>query len=146
MAEAPNAIAALRPSEAKAVSAGAESVGALLDVLTDEYSRKIVSSTVLLGRTVEEICSERVIPVSTCYRKVRRLVDLGLLVAEGRGKGGRKRNLAYRSAFSRVRVEMRDGEVFVHLTANPGVPEGVNPRAQATPLGRDPVPTLLSEP
>ncbi|MDA4135201.1 MAG: winged helix-turn-helix domain-containing protein [Thaumarchaeota archaeon] len=126
MTDVPNAIATLGPSETKTVSASVESVGALLDVLTDGYSRKIVSSTVLEGRTVDEICSAQQIPVSTCYRKVRRLVDQGLLVAERSATTRGKRNVAYRSAFSCVRVEMKDGQVFVHLTVNPGVAKSGN--------------------
>jgi hypothetical protein len=121
MTDAPNAIATLSPSEVNSVSSSAEAVGALLDLLTDECSRKIFSSTVLRGRTVDQICSEQMIPVSSCYRKVRRLVGQGLLVAEMRGREGGKRNVAYRSAFSCVRIQMKEGEVSVHLTVNSGV-------------------------
>jgi hypothetical protein len=136
----PSVITTGRPSEPKDAGAAVpvDSVGsatALMDALTDECSRKIVSSTVSVGRTVEEICSDQRIPVSTCYRKVKQLVSQGVLtverkVATGKGKG----HAVYRSVFSSLRVEMKDGEVSVYVLANPVVAERLGHQGQVTRL------------
>lgn len=102
------------------VVTGVESASALLDALTDEFSRRIVGSTVSLGKSIEEIASEQLIPVSTCYRKVKQLVNQGVMLVERKAApGGGKGHAVYRSTFSGLRVEMRDGDVFVHVTVNP---------------------------
>lgn len=101
-----------------------EPASALMDALTDDFSRKIVGSTVSVGRTVEEICAEQGIPVSTCYRKVKQLVSEGVLMVERRAATGKgKGHAVYRSVFSSLRVEMKDGEVTIHVTANPNIAE-----------------------
>jgi hypothetical protein len=50
--------------------------------LSDEFSRRVLISTVAEGKTVQDISLEQAVPLSTCYRRARKLVDQGLLVVE----------------------------------------------------------------
>jgi hypothetical protein len=55
---------------------------AVLQAVADEYERKILSSTVLRGKSIEQISAECGIPISSCYRKVHELLSLKLLRIE----------------------------------------------------------------
>jgi len=56
---------------------------ALLQAVADDYSRRIIFSIVDRPKSVEEIAEEDAIPVSTCYRRIRRLLNLRLIRLEG---------------------------------------------------------------
>jgi hypothetical protein len=104
-----------------------ESVGALLDALTDEYSRRIVSCAMARGRTVVEICSEQQIPSSTCYKKVKQFVKQGVMIVERRGVPGRGRWYAiYRSTFTYLSIEMKNAALSVRVVVNPDIADNVN--------------------
>ena len=47
--------------------------------MSDKYLRKIVVTAASAPKSVEEISRENGIPISTCYRRVRELVDMGIL-------------------------------------------------------------------
>lgn len=96
--------------------------GPLLTALGDEPSRRILNSAILEGKTVEEISAEQGLPLSTCYRKVRFLVDGGLLLLERMvvTKTG-KRFAVYRSSFSEAKIDFINGGVAVEVTPNPQV-------------------------
>jgi hypothetical protein len=101
------------------VDPGIEWTGALLDALTDQYSRKIVGSAVARGMAIDEICSEQQIPPSSCYRKVKRLVDQGLMIVETRvvTSGGKKYTI-YRSTFSYISVNIEAGAISARVVFN----------------------------
>ena len=52
---------------------------ALLQSMADEFARKILLSTMLRAKTIQEIAEEDRIPISTCYRRVHELVSLASL-------------------------------------------------------------------
>ena len=75
----------------------------LVSALSDEFSLRIITSTVTQGKTVQDISVEQAVPLSTCYRRARELVDQGILVVERivvTGEG--KRYAVYRSSFKTV--------------------------------------------
>lgn len=77
----------------------------LVTALSDEFSLRIMISTVDVGKTVQDISVEQAVPLSTCYRRARELVDEGILVVERivvTGEG--KRYAVYRSSFKTVEV------------------------------------------
>jgi hypothetical protein len=81
-----SAIATLRhkenePTAAKITLGGMMTKNAVA-ALSDEFSRRVLMSTVAVGKTVQDISLEQVVPLSTCYRRARKLVDQGLLVVE----------------------------------------------------------------
>ena len=92
----------------------------IAEAVSDEFSRRIMSSSVARGMTVDEICDEEGIPQSTCYRRIRQLVDEGAMVVERivLTTSG-KRYAVYRSTFSRLDVKLENGVMSAHATLNP---------------------------
>ena len=77
----------------------------LVSALSDEFSLRIIVSTVELGKTVQDISVEQAVPLSTCYRRARELVEQGILVVERivvTGEG--KRYAVYRSSFKSIEM------------------------------------------
>ncbi len=73
---------------------------------------------------IEEIAREQGIPVSTCYRKVRTLVEEGLMLVEQNilTREGKK-YAVYRTTFDHVIVTMNRGVVTTAVSVNPDVAE-----------------------
>ncbi len=95
---------------------------ALLNALGDESSRRILNSAIASGKTVEEISAEQALPLSTCYRKVRYLLDEGLMLLERMvlTQTG-KRYAVYRTSISEAKISFNNGEVEMQITPNPEV-------------------------
>lgn len=113
--------------------------GDVAAALSDEFSRRILSSIREEAKTVQEISLEQAIPLSTCYRKSRTLSRKGILVvdrivvtAEG------KRFAVYRSPFRGLRVEFSDEGMMVVAELNQDVAEKFRNRwvAQMDPSSR----------
>jgi len=94
----------------------------ILSALGDEFSRKILTSAVAVGRTVEEISTEQNICLSTCYDKIGQLVDDGMMVLERKvvTRTG-KRFGVYRTSFSDATIKFRSGEIEVETKPNAAV-------------------------
>jgi predicted transcriptional regulator len=92
------------------------------EAISDEFSRAMLSSSVLRGKTVDEICEEEGIPQSSCYRRVRHLVGEGAMVVERIviASTGRKYAI-YRSTFSRLDVRLENGVITAYATLNPAI-------------------------
>jgi hypothetical protein len=94
----------------------------ILSALGDEFSRRILLSSIASGKTVEEISAEQDLPLSTCYRRIRQFVDEGLMILEKIvvTQTG-KRYAVYRTSFSDVTIRFNAGEVAVETTPNADV-------------------------
>jgi DNA-binding Lrp family transcriptional regulator len=92
---------------------------AILSALGDESSRRILTSAIARGKTVEEISAEQNLPLSTCYRRVRNLLGEGLMIRERTVVTPTgKRYAVYRSSFSKAAIKFNNGEVAVEVTPN----------------------------
>jgi len=102
-----------------ATVSGLQSSHSILNALGDESSRRILTSAIASGKTVEEISAEQNLPLSTCYRRVRHFVDEGLMILERLvvTQAG-KRYAVYRTAFSDVTVRLYPGQITVETTPN----------------------------
>jgi len=91
----------------------------ILAALGDESSRKILTSAISSGKTVEEISAEQNLPLSTCYRRMRTLLAGGLMILERTVvTPAGKRYAIYRTSFSRASISFLDGDIAVELTPN----------------------------
>ena len=54
---------------------------AVLLAMSDRYMRRVIAATMVDDKSIEDIAKEKEIPVSTCYRRVRELMESQ--VAEG---------------------------------------------------------------
>ena len=116
---------AFGPSDGETTPSSSKSprlTAVLAEALSDEFSRRIMSSSILEGKTVKEICSQENIPESTCYRKLNHLVEEGVMVVERIALiPAGKKHVIYRSAFSSVRVKLVDGVLSAEIAVNPDV-------------------------
>ena len=93
----------------------------LVKAIADEYSRKILLSITTKPSSIEEICNEQHIPVSTCYKRIRALEIDGIVkkhatIVSDEGK----KFIQYASTFKNVAINF-DSEVFtvkVQLNGN----------------------------
>jgi hypothetical protein len=115
-----SAIAVLQKKEVLSVGVQVQLYGLMAKnvtkALSDEFSRRILLSTVAEGKTIQDISAEQSVPLSTCYRRARELVDEGLLVVERiviTGDGNRY--ALYRSAFKTF--EMTSDLASISLSA-----------------------------
>ena len=99
-------------------------IQALVQGLADEYSRKILLSTIPKAKSVEDMSSENDIPLSTCYRRVHELLDNQILVVEKIivTPDGKKYELL-RSAYRAVNVTFDGGVMKVDAIINEDVAE-----------------------
>ncbi len=99
-------------------------VQALVQSLADEYSRKILLSTIPSPKSVEDISRENDIPLSTCYRRVHELLDAQIIIVDRMivTQEGKKYELL-RSAFRMVTVSFEGGAMKVDVIVNEDVAE-----------------------
>ncbi len=92
---------------------------AVLKTLADDYARSILGSTVLKAKSVPEIMRECNVPMTSAYRRVKMLIDAGLLRIERSiiTNEGVKYEL-YRSNVREINVRFALGEVEINVTPN----------------------------
>jgi Helix-turn-helix domain len=97
---------------------------AFLQAMSDEFERKILSSTVQRTKSVEEISKENQIPMSTCYRRIRLLVDMKLLRIERTiiTDSGKKYE-TFRSTVKDATIIFSSGEISVDVNLLPREPD-----------------------
>ncbi len=95
---------------------------ALIRALADEYSRKILLGTIDRARSVEELSASEQIPISTSYRRVNEMRDIGLLTVEKTiiTDDGKKFEL-YRSSFRSIKLQLNQGEIVLDVELNEDV-------------------------
>ncbi len=91
----------------------------LLKELFDGFSYKIVMSTIEESKTVFGICKENDLPISSTYKKIKKLKDLGLLFIDRiviNEKG--KKVVFYRSKIQSVELILNKKQVLLQFKKN----------------------------
>ena len=109
--------------------------GPLMQVLADEFSRRILVSASSSPKTINDISKEGGIPLSTCYRKARELVALHLLsvhriVVTDSGK----KYALFRSVVKDTSITFSYEELSMNVTQR--LPEPERRQEQARPNDR----------
>lgn len=96
-----------------------ESRGRVLKALADEYSQAILLSTVEKAVSAVELSTKFNIPISTAYRRIHELEEVGLIAVERSviTDDGKRYDL-YRSTVKGVKVIFGTGSVVVELEPN----------------------------
>jgi predicted transcriptional regulator len=90
-------------------------------LLTDEYSVKILVATLRCPHSVQEISSEYAIPIAACYRRIRELEKFGLVRCnERRLSRGGKRISYYISLLKNAYVFFENGKLRVKFQLKTG--------------------------
>ena len=93
----------------------------LLHGLIDEITIKIISSTIDAAKSVFEICYENKIPLSSTYRKIRKLQDDGLMSIEKIETDGKGRRVAlYRSKIKSLDFNLKKESILLQFEKNDG--------------------------
>ena len=95
---------------------------ALISALADEYARRIILKTINRAYSVEDLSRDENVPISTAYRRVNELKEVGLLTIEKTilTDEGKKFEL-YRSAFRSVHIDLNQGEIVIDADLNEDV-------------------------
>jgi predicted transcriptional regulator len=95
---------------------------ALIKSLADEYCRKIILGTINKPKSVEELSQSESIPISTTYRRVNEMKDVGILTVEKTvlTEEGKKFEL-YRSAFRAIHMDLNQSEILIDVELNEDV-------------------------
>lgn len=91
----------------------------LLKELFDGFSYKVVMSTIEDSKTVFEICKENDLPISSTYKKIKKLKDLGLLFIDRiviNEKG--KKVVFYKSKIQSVELILNKKQVLLQFKKN----------------------------
>lgn len=87
-----------------------------LAALGERYSADILAATERPA-SAKELSDALDIPIATCYRRIERLVEVGLLVEEGREFSNRgRRTSVYQRTLDGVRVDFSGEEPTIAVT------------------------------
>lgn len=100
----------LIPDNAKALE--------VVRALSEEYSKRIILSTIAKSMSVEQISREQNIPISTCYRRVRELESAGVVKADNITIKDGKKLVSYKTTFKSASISLESGELRVDVTPN----------------------------
>lgn len=87
----------------------------IFDLLGDDYSREILRVTSSEPKGVKEMSQELDVARSTIYRRVDRLVDLGILHGRTKASPDGHHYTVYEAAIERLTVELENGELGCQL-------------------------------
>ncbi len=92
---------------------------AIANALIDEYSRKILNSTMESSKSVMDIMREQEIPMTSAYRRIKVLLDNKLIKVERSlvTEDG-KRYYLYRSAIKSVVINYTEGNLLLDIVPN----------------------------
>lgn len=91
----------------------------LLQELVDGISHRIVMSTIDSARTAAQISAENALPLSSTYKKIKKLQDVGILFVERidlDGKG--KKVVYYRSRVKSMEFNLSRDQVLLQFEKN----------------------------
>ena len=98
-----------------------EKIEVILQIMADKYSRDLLRITQDLPKSAFKIADETGIPISTVYRRVQKLRDLGLLRTSGEITLEGKRHALYQSKVKAISSTVTGEFINVEITPNPPI-------------------------
>lgn len=90
----------------------------ILEMISDEYSRRILSITMNEHKSVNEISEETKIPISTIYRRVQMLHDGKLLKISGTIDENGKKTFLYKSKIKTISTFFNGDFIKIEIVPN----------------------------
>lgn len=91
----------------------------LLQDIVDETTFKIILSTIEIAKTVFQICDENKIPISSTYKKIRRLQYAGLISIEKIEIDNRgKKVILYKSKIKSLEFSLKKDSILLQFHKN----------------------------
>ena len=108
-------------------------------LLTDEYSAKILLATYKRKISAQEISSSYGIPIAACYRKIRTLEEAGLIECVERilTQKGKRKNL-YTSRLKTAYIFFENGKLRARFQLATGVVKDFGGDWTGTPAANEP--------
>lgn len=95
-----------------------EKKDAIMEAISDKYSRTILESTANMPKTALEISKEHNIPISTVYRRLQTLHDRKLLAISGSISADGKRYFMYKSKVKEISMLFDGKQLNVAVVPN----------------------------
>ena len=89
-----------------------------LEILSDKYCRSILESIMETPKSAIEVSREKIIPLSTVYRRIQQLHDLKMIRTSGVITEEGKRLFLYKSKIKEVNTSFSDGRLDVEVVFN----------------------------
>ena len=89
-----------------------------LEILSDKYCRAILEAIMDTPKSAIEISREKVIPLSTVYRRIQQLHDSKMIRTSGVITDEGKRLFLYKSKIKEVNTSFSDGKIDVDVVFN----------------------------
>lgn len=91
----------------------------LLQGLADGVSHRIIMSTIDQAKTAAQVSAENSLPLSSTYKKIKRLQSARLLLVEKIELDGKGRKVVYyRSRIKSMEFNLSRDQVILHLEKN----------------------------
>jgi hypothetical protein len=91
----------------------------ILQELVDGVSHRIIMSTIDEPKTAAQVSAENSLPLSSTYKKIKRLQDSGLLSVEKIELDGKGRKVIhYRSRIKSMEFNLSRDQVMLHFEKN----------------------------
>ena len=89
-----------------------------LEILSDKYCRSILESIMDAPKSAIEVSREKMIPLSTVYRRIQQLHDSKMIRTSGVITDEGKRLFLYKSKIKEVNTSFHDGNIDVDVVFN----------------------------
>jgi predicted transcriptional regulator len=89
-----------------------------LEILSDKYCRSILESIMDAPKSAIEVSREKMIPLSTVYRRIQQLHDSKMIRTSGVITDEGKRLFLYKSKIKEVNTSFHDGKIDVDVVFN----------------------------
>ncbi|MGY5148207.1 MAG: ArsR family transcriptional regulator [Candidatus Nitrosopumilus sp. bin_7KS] len=90
-----------------------------LEILSDKYCRSILEAIMDTPKSAIEVSREKIIPLSTVYRRIQQLHDSKMIRTSGVITDEGKRLFLYKSKIKAVNTSFHDGKIDVDVIFNP---------------------------
>ncbi|QLH04527.1 transcriptional regulator [Nitrosopumilus oxyclinae] len=89
-----------------------------LEILSDKYCRSILEAIMDSPKSAIEVSREKIIPLSTVYRRIQQLHDSKMIRTSGVITDEGKRLFLYKSKIKAVNTSFHDGKIDVDVVFN----------------------------
>ena len=90
-----------------------------LEVMSNKYSRDLLRVTQTIPKPAFKIAEETKIPISTVYRRIQKLQDVGLIRSSGEITLEGKRHSRYQSKVKAISAKIAGEFIHVEIVPNP---------------------------
>ena len=90
----------------------------ILELVSSKYCSTILEEIKDAPKSANEIADEKKIPISTVYRRIQALHDLGILRVTGSINADGKKFFLYKSKIGKIQSKFSNGKIEVWLYPN----------------------------